>query len=114
MDSEINPSDPMPQIEVDARRFGDLLPTDLVPGRSGNGWMIWDDDSQVISIDFFGAFEPGEKSRAATRALEIYDGLRLPFSLRIGFHPSEEIARRTMLDWMDVDDSEGDGVESAA
>lgn len=100
MDSEINPSDPMPPIEVDARRFGDSLPAELVPGRSGNGWMIWDDDSQCIFLDFFGTFEPGERSRAAKRALEIYEGLRLPYSLRIGFHPSEAIARRTMLDWM--------------
>jgi hypothetical protein len=102
----------MTEIEADTRRFGASLPNDLIPGRLGNGWMVWDDEDHCIFLDFFGEFEPSEKSRVATTVLELYFGLRLPYSLRVGFHQSEEVARRTMVDWIGVDNPEVDEGES--
>jgi hypothetical protein len=112
MDPIISDCDQMTEIEADTRRFGALLPRDLLPGRKGSGWMIWDDEDHCIFLDFFGGFEPTEKSKAATAVLEIYYGLRLPYSFRVGFHESEEVARRTMMDWIGVDDTEVNEAES--
>jgi hypothetical protein len=113
MDTNLTNSTQMSEIEADTRRFGDSLPNDLTPGGLGNGWMVWDDDDHCIYLDFFGEFGPAERSRAASVALETYHGLQLPHSLRIGFHPSEEIARRTLDEWFGYDDGEIDQGESS-
>jgi hypothetical protein len=106
MDPIISDSYQMSEIEADIRRFGPLLPHDLFPSRKGSGFMIWSYDDHCVFLDFFGEFDPTERSKAATVVLEIYYGLRLPYSLRVGFHESEEVARRTMMDWIGVDDPE--------
>lgn len=87
----------MSEIESDARRFGASLPKGLTPGRSGTGWMVWGDNEHCIFLDFFGEFDPRERSRATAAALEVYCRLGMPHSIRVGFHQSEEVARRAML-----------------
>ena len=47
-------------------------------------------------------------SDEATTALDVYHGLRLPYSLRVGFHQSEEVARQTMMDWLGFENPEGE------
>ena len=112
MDPIISDFAQMTEIEADTRRFGALLPRDLIPGRMGNGWMIWSDEDHCIFLDIFGEFEPNQRLRAVTTVLEIYYALRLPYSLRVGFHESEQIARLTMMDWIGVDQSDVDEAES--
>ena len=111
MDPIITNHDQLSKIEADTRRFGASLPLDIIPGRSGSGWMVWDDEVRCIFLDFFGEFEPSERSRAATTALDVYHGLRLPYSLRVGFHQSEDVARQTMMDWLGFDNPEGEEPE---
>ena len=111
MDPIISDRDQMTEIYSDTCRFGSLLPRDLIPGIKGNGLMVWDDEAHCIFLDFFGEFSPGERLRATTAALETYDGLRLPYSLRVGFHQSEEIARQTMEGWFGFNRPEVDEVE---
>jgi hypothetical protein len=112
MEPNTSDCDQMTEIEADTRRFGALLPRDLTPGRRGSGWMIWDDEDHCIFLDFFGKYEAHERLKAATAVLEIYYGLRLPYSIRVGFHESEEVARQTMMDWIGADNPEVDEAES--
>lgn len=76
-------------------------------GRNGTGYMFWDDCDHCIYADFFGPYESGDKARSAATLITAYEELGLPYSLRIGFHETEKVARKTMMEWFGVEEPEG-------
>ncbi len=66
--------------------------------------MLWDDDDYCIFADFFGDYETADKIKLAIVMLETYQASGIPYSLRIGFHKTEEAARITMMELYDAEE----------
>jgi len=67
--------------------------------------MFWDDGDHCIFVEFFGTYQNGDRARISSALIKEYEELCLPYSLRIGFHKTEEVARKTMMEWLDSQDS---------
>ena len=62
--------------------------------------MFWDDDDHCIYVDFFGPYKTEDKERIASVLITTNDELQFPYSVRIGFHETEKVARKTMTEWV--------------
>ena len=75
-----------------------------MPGRNGTGFMIWDDCDHCIYVDFFGSYEGDDKARIASTLITTNDELHFRYSLRVGFHETEKIARKTMMELLGTEE----------
>lgn len=98
----------MDKLEIATRELGAAFSEmwKELPGKNGTGFMFWGDFDHCIYADFFGAYERDEKERLASILVIINDELRLPYSLRIGFHETENAARTTMMALFGAENSE--------
>ena len=78
------------------------------PGKRWSGSMFWDDCDHCIYAEFFGSYESGDKARIAADLITAHEELCLPYSLRIGFQGTEQVARKTMMEWFGAEEPEGD------
>ncbi len=67
--------------------------------------MFWNCD-HCIYADFFGPYERENKERIASMLITTNDELRFTYSLRIGFHETEMVARKTMIEWCGAEEPE--------
>jgi hypothetical protein len=88
----------MDELEMAARQLGADFGEKWkeMPGRNGTGFMVWDDCEHCIYVDFFGSYQGTDKARITTTLIMTNDEHGFPYSLRIGFHETEEDARKTM------------------
>lgn len=101
------PSTPMTDLEAATRRLGDeFMPHwDVFPKRSrGTGWMIWDDLECCTVFDFFGEFDRIDKVSLSGLLIMTHHLLEIPYGLRIGFHDTENHAKRLMLAMLGCED----------
>ena len=91
----------MDKLEMATRQLGKAFEpkwATLNPGGRGVAFMFWDDCDHCIYADFFGTYEVGDKARIATALIATHDELGLPHSLRTGFHETEAVARKSMIE----------------
>ncbi|MCB1235835.1 MAG: hypothetical protein KDM91_12270, partial [Verrucomicrobiae bacterium] len=91
----------MNELERAIRQLGEAFGekwNEMNPGTNGTGFMFWDDRDHCIYADFFGLDERADKARIASTLITTNEELRIPYSLRVGFHESEKVARRTMME----------------
>jgi hypothetical protein len=100
----------MEKLEVATRQLGEAFGKRWheIPGKNGTGFMFWDDRDHCIYADFFGSYEGDDKVRIASSLVATSEELLHPYSLRIGFHKTEMVARKAMMKWFVADDPEDD------
>ncbi len=99
----------MEKLEMATRQLGKAFEEkwhEMNPGKNGAGFMFWDDCDHCIYADFFGSYERDDKARIATTLIITNDELCLPYSLRIGFHETEVVARKLMMEWFGAEEPE--------
>lgn len=92
----------MDKLEKATRKLGTVFDekwTEINPGTDGSGYMFWDDHDHCIYADFFGLDEKADKAKMASTLIRTSEELGIPYSLRVGFHRSEKVARLTMMEW---------------
>jgi hypothetical protein len=106
----------MDQLERATRRlaeeFGEKW-NELNPGTNGAGFMFWDDFDHCIYADFFGVSGRDIKARIASALITSNEDLDIRYSLRIGFHETEEVASKTMMEWFGAEDPQGNERDKA-
>lgn len=109
-----SPDVSMTELEAAARRLGDeftpLWDTMISKRRRGTGWMVWDDLECCIVFDFFGHYDPIDKISLSGLLIMTHHRLELPYGLRIGFHETENDAKRLMLAMLGCEDPQ-DGLD---
>jgi hypothetical protein len=104
----------MTELESATRRLGkEFIPqwgTMISKRKNGTGWMVWDDLECCIVFDFFGYFDPSDKVKLSEMLIIIHHRLELPYGLRIGFHQTENDAKRLMLAMLGCEDPQ-DGTD---
>lgn len=92
----------MNEIESMTRQLGDAFGPKWLGAathKTGEGFMLWDDDDHCIFAEFYGNYDAGDKIKLSATLIEAHQSLCISYSLRIGFHPTEEVAQRTMMGW---------------
>ncbi len=101
----------MDKLEKATRQLGEVFREkwkEIDSGRNGTGYMFWDDRDHCIYVEFFGDYERSDKAKMVSTLINTNEDLCFPYSLRIGFHETEMVARKTMMEWFRADDSEVD------
>jgi len=99
----------MDKIEIATRQLGSTFSEkwkELHSGKNGTGFMFWDDCDHSIYADFFGDYESDRKVTIVSTLIITNDELGLPYSLRIGFHETENVARKTMMELFNAEEPE--------
>ena len=96
----------MESLEEATRAFAEAIGSELsalYPRTKGAGHMFWDDSDSCIFIDFFGDYQLHQKTSISELLLANFEQRFSSYSLRIGFHCSEEVARKLMLNYFSTE-----------
>ncbi len=92
----------MDAVDTAVRRLGEefsLKWNERRPGLHwgiGSGWMAWHDADGCMIFDFYGKIDAADRVTLAGWLIMAQDKLGISFALRIGFHETEEDAKRLM------------------
>ena len=92
----------MEPLEEATRAFANAISSELsalCPRTQGAGYMFWDDRDSCVFIDFFGDYQLSQKTLISELLFANFEQKNSSYSLRIGFHDTEEAARNLMLNY---------------